>query len=107
MKIDLTQNLYDTSGNKLTVKENEQIITPELRIFLKNIALSETDDSKNNKDIDFNIFLELNNTNEEVELENKKIVRLQEKLPKVYGILIYGQINAILEGKKNPLAKTK
>jgi len=107
MKIDLTQNLYDTAGNKLTVRENDQVITPELRIFLKNIALSETEDSKDNKDTDFNIFLELNNTNKEVELDNKKIVRLQEKLHKVYGILIYGQINAILEGKENPLVKTK
>ena len=105
MKIDLTQNLYDTAGNKLTVKESDQVITPELRIFLKNIALSETEDSKDNKDMDFNIFIELNNADKEVELDNKKIVRLQEKLPKVYGILIYGQINAILEGKENPLAK--
>ncbi len=104
MKIDLTQNLYNANGEKLTISNDAgKQEAPQLGVLLKNIALTELEKEETNKAKDFDIFMKLNEAKKEIDLTNEELVRLQNKLPKIYGILIYGQINSILEGKNNPL----
>jgi hypothetical protein len=49
--------------------------------------------------------MKIEKADKEVELGNSELTRLQKKVSSLYATLVVGQVNEILEGKKNPLEK--
>lgn len=104
MKINIAQKLYKKDGTPLQLVEEDGTKTDYLlKEALIKSALTETDNDTKQKTSDFSIFLKLQQAKKEVTLENKEVTRLQKKSEVVHGVLVFGQINEILEGRENPI----
>lgn len=132
-KIDLTQNLYDDKGELIKehqanvqlimkkiasmdvtsydstqefmdeINRNFSIKEVTIRDYLKSLSLGGAD-KEDSKIDDFDLFLEIREAKDEIQLEEDKILRLQNKLKKMkLPNLISGQIYYILSGRDNPL----
>ena len=99
MKVTLNQPLRNMRGEVLKEGTTDLL----LKDVLMAVALADLDKEEKAKLEDFNLFLKVKSASEEVELDNKELTRLQEKIKKAYSTLIYGQVNMILEGKGNPI----
>jgi len=99
MKVTVNQPVLNMTGKPF--REGDKVII--VKDLLMQVALADLDKEEKAKLDDFNLFLKLKECKEEVELTNTEASRLQEKVKKNFGILIYGQLDAILEGKANPI----
>jgi hypothetical protein len=103
MKINLEQNLKQINGTNLVDEKNKLLDLKTILIKAALTDIKENDDS--NKVSDFNIAMKIEKADKEVELGNSELTRLQKKVLSLYATLVVGQVNEILEGKKNPLEK--
>jgi hemerythrin superfamily protein len=90
--------LANDLAKKLSLKEQK------LQDYLKDLALFRHEKEANIED--FDLYLDLRNANSKIELDDKKIEKLKEKLLKSgLSNLIIGQIYYMLKGMENPLKK--
>lgn len=99
MKVKLDSTLITVDG-KVWKENGKEILIKDILLAT---ALGDLDKEDKAKLDDFNLFLKIKEQCEEIELIASECARLQDKAKKMYGTLIFGQINAILEGKENPL----
>lgn len=103
MKLDLKQKLFNEEGEILKDGNKELNLK---RVVERAALFTLNDESSEDKDKDFEIYLRLKaNTNGIVDLSAKDITRLQAKVGKIFSILINGQVCRLLDGKDNPLAE--
>jgi len=110
MKTKINQELRQINGKPLQEGDQakpETLKTITLKDILLTVALSTSKEDKEHELEDFQLCVKLQNVTTELDLDNKEASRLQEKLSGKYPILIVGQVNAILEGKENPIKEAK
>ena len=100
MKINLTTNLLDENKNPIKKDKETDIIVKDVLInsLISMVNGDEKLDGANKYEY-YKLFKKIDEQEKELEIEAEEIVKIKERVGKVYNVLIVGQVYDILEGK--------
>jgi len=98
MKINLAKPLFDLEGKEIKNEKDRVVIAKD--IILQTLLSAGQDEKDGNiKYKRFCLLNDINKTEKEYDISMEEILDLKTLIASVYGVLIYGQMVNILEGK--------